>query len=102
MLRNRLKIKQGLFHGSIQKQLQLSYILIVILMVIPIIYSVSVSHMHTTQYDMIITNVSRANRLNQIVKVDISNEVWDIVAGKKTFSDGSQYEILNSITSGIS
>lgn len=102
MLKKGLNIKHSFFHGSIQKQLRLSYTLIVILMVIPIIYSVSVSHMHTTQYDMIITNVSRANRLNQIVKVDISNEVWDIVAGKKTFSDGSQYEILDSITSEIS
>ncbi len=77
MLKKGLNIKHSLFHGSIQKQLRLSYTLIVILMVIPIIYSVSVSHMHTTQYDMIITNVSRANRLNQIVKVDISNEIWN-------------------------
>ncbi len=50
---------------------------------------------------MIITNVSRANRLNQIVKADISNEIWDIVAGKKAFSSGRQYEILDTITKTI-
>ena len=57
--------------------------------------------MHTSQYDRIITNVSRANRLNQIVKIDVSNEIWDIVAGKKPFKNGSQYEILRRIRTGI-
>lgn len=91
-----------IMRGSIKNQLQLSYILIILLMIIPTIYSVTVSHMHTNQYDRIITNVSRANRLNQIVKVDISNEIWDIVAGKKNFNDGSQYKILETINKSIS
>ncbi len=71
-------------------------------MIIPTVYSISVSSMHTKQYDRIITNVSRANRLNQIVKVEISDEIWDIVAGKQIFEDGRQYEILAVIKSGIS
>ena len=75
---------------------------IVLLMVIPIVYSISVMSMHTSQYDRIITNVSRANRINQTVKVEISDEIWDIVAGKKTFEEGKQYEILDSIKIGIS
>ena len=56
---------------------------------------------HTIRYDRIITNVSRTNRLNQIVKTDISNEVWDIVAGTKDFADGDQYKIIDEINSGI-
>ena len=88
--------------GSIKKRLQLSYIYIVVLMVIPMMYSISVSSIHTSQYDRIITNVSRANRIIQTVKVDISDEIWDIVAGKKTFEEGNQYEIVNNIKTGIS
>lgn len=71
-------------------------------MIIPTIYSVSVSNIHSQQYDYIITNVSRANHLNQIVKTDITDEVWDIVAGKKKFTEGRQYTILRNIRSGIS
>jgi len=70
-------------------------------MIIPTVYSIAVSRIHTSQYDRIITNVSRANRLNQIVKIDVSNEIWDIVAGKKAFRDGSQYEIIRQIRKGI-
>lgn len=87
---------------SIKKKIQLSYFSIIVIMVIPTIYSVTVSNMHSKQYDHIITNVSRANHLNQIVKTDITDEVWDIVAGKKEFTEGKQYEILRSIRNGIS
>jgi len=86
---------------SIKEQIQLSYIVIITIMVLPTLYSLTVSRMHTWQYDRIITNVSRANELDQIVKIDISDEVWDIVAGKKTFEEGKQYKILAHIKDGI-
>lgn len=70
-------------------------------MILPTIYSFSVSRTYTNRYDKIITNVSKANRLNQMVKIEISNEIWDIVAGKKLFSQGSQYEIIQNIRKGI-
>jgi len=70
-------------------------------MIIPTMYSVIFSRIHTLQYDKIITNVSRANRLSQIVKVNVSDEIWDIVAGKIEFKDGNQYGILRQIRSGI-
>ena len=88
--------------NSIKKKLRFSYILIIFLMIFPTVYSIIVSKIHTMQYDKIITNVSRANRLNQIIKVNISDEIWDIVAGKKEFKDGKQYIILKQIKSGIS
>jgi len=88
--------------NSIKKKLRFSYILIIFLMIFPTFYSIIVSRIHTMQYDKIITNVSRANRLNQIIKVNISDEIWDIVAGKKEFKDGKQYIILKQIKSGIS
>lgn len=88
--------------GSIKRKIQLSYIFIIVIMILPTIYSISVSKIHSKQYDHIITNVSDANRINKIVKSDISDELWDIVAGKKEFKNGSQYKILQSINNGIS
>jgi len=87
--------------NSIKERLRSSYILIIALMIIPTMYSIIVSRIHTVQYDKIITNVSRANRLSQIVKVNISDEIWDIVAGKIEFNEGNQYVILRQIRSGI-
>lgn len=88
--------------GSIKKLLRFSYVFIISLMIIPTAYSIIISRIHTIQYDKIITNVSRANRLSQIVKVNISDEIWDIVAGKTDFGEGSQYTILKQIRSEIS
>lgn len=87
--------------SSIQKTIQTSYVIIIILLIIPPIISLASSWFQTIRYDRIITNVSRTNRLNQIVKTDISNEVWDIVAGSKAFSEGDQYKIINEINSGL-
>jgi len=86
---------------SIKKNIMFSYVLIITLMVLPTLYSVSVSKTYTSRYDKIITNVSKVNRLNQMVKIEISDEIWDIVAGKKLFEKGRQYEIINNIRSEI-
>lgn len=86
---------------SLKKSLQISYIILIGIMIIPTVYSIIVSQIHTTQYDNIITNVSNANRINQIAKTNIPNEIWDIVCGKKNFDNANQYEMVNEIFSGI-
>ena len=86
---------------SIKKRLRFSYILIIFLMIIPSVYSIILTRVHTVQYDKIITNVSRANRLSQIVKVNVSDEIWDIVAGKTDFKDGRQYILLKEIRNSL-
>lgn len=70
-------------------------------MLAPPVISIISSSFQTMLYDQIITNVSKTNRLNQTVKTDISNEIWDIVAGNKKFPDGSQYKIIDSINSSL-
>ena len=86
---------------SIKKTLWLSYAVILLLMIVPAVYSISITQIHTNQYNQIIQNVSYANKINQIIKQDISNEIWEIVAGKKTFYEGKQYVILGKIETGI-
>lgn len=86
---------------SLKHTLQLSYVLLIGIMVIPTVYSIIVSQIHTKQYDDIITNVSNANRINQIAKNDVPNELWDIVCGRKNFENGKQYFMIKSILYGI-
>lgn len=66
-------------------------------MLIAPVISLASSWFQTVRYDRMITNVNRTNRLNQIVRTEISKEIWDIVAGNKNFSEGNQYEIIRDI-----
>jgi two-component system sensor histidine kinase YesM len=70
-------------------------------MLILLFVSLVVSVLNTISYDRLIRNVSKANRLNQIVKADVSNELWDVVAGNKSFVQGSQYGIIGDINSRL-
>lgn len=88
-------------NNSIKKTLIYSYMLIIILMILPSFYSTYVSSLYFRQYNNMITRVSNANRLNQIVKIEISNEIWDIVAGKTLFNEGRQYQIIRTIQNEI-
>lgn len=86
---------------SLKKILQYSYTFLIFLMIIPTVYSIVILNIHTKKYDQIITNVSYANDINQIAKTTIPDELWDIVCGRKDFSQGNQYIMLNEIFSGI-
>ncbi|MDA3811637.1 MAG: sensor histidine kinase [Spirochaetaceae bacterium] len=66
-------------------------------MLIPPIINIASFLFQIVRYDSIITNVSKTNSLNQTVKTDVSDEIWDIVAGNKKFSEGIQYQIIDSI-----
>ena len=86
---------------SLKKTLQFSFILLIGIMIIPTIYSIVVTQIHTKQYDNIITNVSNANRINQIAKNDIPNELWEIVCGKQNYFSTTPYTMVKSIFSGL-
>lgn len=82
---------------SIAKKLKLSYAVIITLMLVIPVTTIVSSLVQSARYDYMISNVSKANRLNLIVKTDISNELWDVVAGTKKFEEGKQYEILSDV-----
>ncbi len=86
---------------SIKQVLKTSYLFIILLLCFPIFYVIFISWIAIYRYDNIITNVSKANTINQIIKVDIADELWSIVAGNKLFKDGTQYQILNNVKNGI-
>lgn len=86
---------------SLKKILQYSYLFLIFLMIIPTVYSIIVLNIHTGKYDKIISNISYANDINYIAKENIPDELWDIVCGRKNFSHGNQYKMLEEINNGI-
>jgi two-component system sensor histidine kinase YesM len=49
------------------------------------------------KYDAIMTNITTANSINGYIKPAIDAEMWDIVAGKKDFQNGRQYQIIDDV-----
>lgn len=86
---------------SLKKTLKITYIVLLSITLIPSVYSIVVSQIHTQQYNKIISNVSSANRINGIVKDDIPEELWNIICGKKDVEEGRHYEMMNEITFGL-
>ena len=104
-MKNKISIVDKIFSifksRSIKERIKISYVIIILLMITPPVITVFSFVVQMTRYDLIITNVSKANRLNQTVKEDISNEIWDIVAGNKKFDEGNQYAIIDGINESL-
>jgi two-component system sensor histidine kinase YesM len=94
-------LRSRLISTSIIKTIKTSHIVIIALLLIPLMLSIVVTFFNTISYDRLITNADKTNQINQIVKTDITNELWDIVAGNKTFYEGDQYRIIGHITSQL-
>lgn len=48
-------------------------------------------------YDSMITNITTSNSINGFIKPAIDTEMWNIVAGKKEFHEGTQYQIIEQV-----
>ena len=81
--------------------LRISYTILLLITLIPSVYSIIVSQIHSFRYTQIIQNVSYANRINNIAKNEIPNELWEIVCGKKDFNSGLQYQMMEEISNGL-
>ena len=95
------RIKSLIISASIIDTIKTSHIVIIVLLLVPLLLSITITLLNTISYDRLITNVEKTNRLNQIVKTEITNELWDIVAGNKPFSQGTQYQIIGNIRDQI-
>jgi two-component system sensor histidine kinase YesM len=95
------RVRAFFIGSSVKRTIKTSHVIIIGLMLIPLFMSLVISLFNTVSYDRLISNVNKTNRLNQIVKTGISNELWDIVAGNKSFNEGRQYEIISSVNSSI-
>ena len=87
---------------SLRRTLLITYISLLFITLIPSIYSVVVSQIHTKQYSQIISNVSIANKISLIAKDDIPSELWNIICGKKEIPEADHNKMLDEISSGLS
>ena len=95
------RVRSFFISASIIKTIMTSHIVIIVLLLVPLLLSIIVIIINTVNYDRLITNVEKTNRLNQIVKTEITGELWDIVAGNKSFEEGRQSWIISDIRSQI-
>jgi two-component system sensor histidine kinase YesM len=86
---------------SIRAKILASLCIVIFLMGAANVFSMLQVLSYSRQYDAIITNITTANSISGSIKPDIDNEMWKIVAGKVTFTDGKQYEILNNVNSKV-
>lgn len=56
---------------------------------------------YSRQYDAIINNITTANSITGTIKTDIDTEMWKVVAGKVSFSEGAQYDIINAVNTKL-
>ncbi|MEA3337206.1 MAG: sensor histidine kinase [Chloroflexota bacterium] len=82
---------------SIRSKILVSFIIIILLMVLVNTVLLVRVWQYTHQYDRIITNIITANNINGYIKPAIDTEMWNIVAGKTTFEEGSQYQIIDEV-----
>jgi two-component system sensor histidine kinase YesM len=86
---------------SIRTKILLALCIVIFLMGTTNVVSMLQVLSYSRQYDAIITNITTANSISGSIKLDIDNEMWKIVSGKVKFSDGKQYEIIDSVNTKV-
>lgn len=85
------------FRLSIREKILLALLIVVVLMTAPYAFLIAPGLQYKAQYDAIIQNITTANSINGYIKPTIDAEMWEIVAGKKPFSQGTQYTVLDDV-----
>lgn len=94
------RILQG-GNASLSAHLRRSFHILMCLLLIPAVVSVSMMLHYANSYHNVIQKVERISSLKPLVQTQIADEMWYVVAGHKSFSGGSQYEMMNRVNSEI-
>ena len=81
--------------NSIWEMLKQSYQVIITIMAIPTVILLFTILVMTFQYNSSVGRIDSAAALQKIVKVQLTEEVWDIISGKLPFTQGKQYELIS-------
>jgi two-component system sensor histidine kinase YesM len=82
---------------SVQAKILLSLCIVILIMSITNVLLVAQVLNYSRQYDAIITNITTANSISGHIKPEIDTAMWNVVAGRKDFAEGTQYEILGGV-----
>jgi two-component system sensor histidine kinase YesM len=88
-------------HVSLRLKILISFFTVIILLATMNMVLVLEVMRFNSRYDAIMTNITTANSINGYVKPAIDTEMWNIVAGKKEFADGNQYQIIRQVNAQI-
>jgi two-component system, sensor histidine kinase YesM len=83
--------------NSLADRMRFSFIVIMVLMLIPAISSILMMNNYANSYHQAIMQVDRVASLKPLVNSDIPDEMWRIVAGQTQFGEGRQYELLDTV-----
>jgi two-component system sensor histidine kinase YesM len=86
---------------SLRAKIMLAFLIVIVLMATMNTVLVLEVMRYNREYEAMMTNIITANNINSYIKPAIDTEMWDIVAGKKEFKDGSQYQIITQVNSQI-
>lgn len=94
-------IRKLFVKNSIYQYIAVSYFLIILIMIIPTIYSMCIWQYNRARYDKIIKNVGKANSILKVGSEDIPDELWNIVSGRKNVREGIHHSLLFVLEQGI-
>lgn len=86
---------------SIKKKLRVSYQIIITIMAIPTLILLTAIFIMTHQYSRSVANIDTATELQKIAQTQLTEEMWDIIAGKQSFAQSSQYQLIDRIDTGL-
>jgi two-component system sensor histidine kinase YesM len=87
--------------NSLAERLRYSFMVIIALMLIPALVSIWTMRTYADSYHNAILQVERVSSLKPLVNSDIPDEMWSIVAGRITFGEGRQYELMDEINDAL-
>jgi two-component system, sensor histidine kinase YesM len=88
-------------HVSLRSKILFSFFTVIILLASMNAALILEMMRFNQKYDAIISNITTANSINGYIKPAVDTEMWNIVAGKKDFKEGSQYQIIDQVNNQI-
>ena len=87
--------------NSIGKRLKLSYIIIMVLMLLPMGASIGVMANYAFRYHDVISQIEKVSSLKPLVVESIPDELWSVVAGRKTFEQSNHAAIIQDVNNQL-
>jgi two-component system sensor histidine kinase YesM len=88
-------------HVSLRAKILFSFFTVILLLALVNTLLILEVLRFNRHYDAIINNITTANSINGYIKPAIDTEMWNIVAGKKDFNAGKQYQIIAQVNAQI-
>jgi two-component system sensor histidine kinase YesM len=88
-------------HVSLRAKIMISFFTVILLLAATNTLLILEVVRFNRSYAAIIDNITTANSINGYIKPAIDTEMWNIVAGKKEFNQGQQYQIIAQVNAQI-